>query len=192
MEGSSSFKRSRLFPHICGNFPSFVCFPLAFDFDSIDVFGFHRLEDYHISISRTFPVPKKDVQRFTRLVSKVVSEEFSCFSVELCLDPCLFLNDNKETIFLALEVSKGQEELKRLSGLIDEVCSQMGLPEYYKSPKFHVSIAWMPNNNNARDREYEEKLNQREKKDERLRFEIDTCHLIVGEKISEFQLEEEK
>jgi hypothetical protein len=158
-------KRLRSWPHIKGNYASFASFPLLCPAAALEplvsaalekvpphipVFEPFAAADLHISVSRTFPVPKPQLVRFTRLMCSAISEaELSAFKVVLESKPCLLVNEAGTTTFLAFTVDvrhSGHEELLQVSSTMDAVLAKLGFPLFYEPPRFHVSVAWATGN----------------------------------------------
>ncbi|EMS63680.1 hypothetical protein TRIUR3_35251 [Triticum urartu] len=54
-----------------------------------------------------------------------------------------FVNDDSTRSFLSLEVTRtGLPEISKQIHMVDEVYRLHGLPEFYKNPRPHISLAW--------------------------------------------------
>jgi hypothetical protein len=156
---SSQPKRVRSWPHVKGLYASFVSFPLLGQATALEPlvaaavrapFEPFASGQLHISVTRTFPVPRALLVRFTRAMCSAIGElELDAFKVVLDLKPCLLVNDTETTTFLAFAVDDrhpGNEKLSDVSGALDRVLAKLGLPVYYEPARFHVSVAWAAGN----------------------------------------------
>lgn len=56
----------------------------------------------------------------------------------------IYENDERTTVFLAVDVDLGQNELVELTKRVNLSLDLFRLPNYYTNPKFHISLAWAP------------------------------------------------
>ncbi|XP_065175141.1 U6 snRNA phosphodiesterase 1-like [Sycon ciliatum] len=150
--------RQRSFPHTKGNWATFVYIPCTDEFASWlepvapKLFGYvgekrgskpftSNINDgLHLSLSRVVPIPHHLIKPLTAELGQRLNifQRFHCQVAK----PRVYCNDEKTRSFLSLSVVHGQEKLKLLLGIVDEVFVEFGLPKFYKEASFHVSIGW--------------------------------------------------
>jgi len=99
-----------------------------------------RAKKYHISLSRTVEIRHHQIDSIVSMLRhKLHSQkrywiEFGKWDV--------FINDDQTRSFLAMEVrSGGLSEISKQIRLVNEVFILHNLPEYYKNPRPHISVA---------------------------------------------------
>ncbi|CAA7411098.1 unnamed protein product [Spirodela intermedia] len=97
--------------------------------------------EFHISLGRTVPIKVHQIDSIvTMLLQRLQDQrqywiEFSRWEV--------FVNDDQTRTFLSLEVDgAGLSEISRQIQIINDVYRLHGLPEFYKDPRPHISLAW--------------------------------------------------
>ncbi|XP_003746611.1 U6 snRNA phosphodiesterase [Galendromus occidentalis] len=96
----------------------------------------------HISLSKTLKCRYHWIKPLYSYVRQGIQTRkpflvsFSRFSV--------YENEEKNTCFLALDADIGANDLKDLSGRVDNALDHFNLPHFYHQPRFHVSIGWVP------------------------------------------------
>lgn len=96
----------------------------------------------HISLSRTLKCRFQWIKPlYTHIRQGVYAHKpfivsFSRFAV--------YENDERTTVFLAVDVDLGQNELVELTKRVNLSLDLFRLPNYYTNPKFHISLAWAP------------------------------------------------
>ncbi|OQR72743.1 UPF0406 protein C16orf57-like [Tropilaelaps mercedesae] len=96
----------------------------------------------HISLSRTLKCRYQWIKPlYTHIRQGVYAHKpflvsFSRFGV--------YENDDKKTVFLAVDVDLGHGELVELSKRVNVSLDLFRLPNFYSNPKFHISIGWAP------------------------------------------------
>ncbi|KAK4769934.1 hypothetical protein SAY87_030466 [Trapa incisa] len=98
-------------------------------------------KEFHISLGRTVPIRVHQIDSvITMLRQKLQSQkrffiDFSKWEV--------FVNDNQTRTFLSLEVTRrGLAEIRKQIQFVNEVYRLHSLPEFYKDPRPHISLAW--------------------------------------------------
>lgn len=98
-------------------------------------------KQYHISLSRTVAVRVHQIDSIVAMLRhKLRSQkrywiEFGKWEV--------FINDDQTRSFLAMEVTTGGlSEISKQVHVVDEVFRLHNLPEFYKNPRPHISVAW--------------------------------------------------
>ena len=162
-------KRKRVFPHIEGNFPTWVYVRLKgahkragggrdVDVDVIQNLVISLMKQMkveifpipesplHISLSRPVAIRAAQIDTFTSMLRKAF-RRFKPF--ECNLGPLeVLLNDDGSTCFIvfALEssVSKNNLSLDRLVDSVDKVFHKHSLQQYYTERRHHISLAWAP------------------------------------------------
>ncbi|KAG4190661.1 hypothetical protein ERO13_A07G044400v2 [Gossypium hirsutum] len=107
----------------------------------------HKLEqvalgrEFHISLGRTVPIRVHQIDSIvTMLCQKLQFQkrywiDFNKWEV--------FINDDRTRTFLSLEVvTGGLPEITKQIQAVNEVYKLHNLPEFYKDPRPHISLAW--------------------------------------------------
>ncbi|KAF2068871.1 hypothetical protein CYY_009808 [Polysphondylium violaceum] len=168
-------EKMRQFQHVEGNFPTFIFIKIPTDRqDIIDLvqevntlsdsvlnndnedhqvnLNIKQLKDYHISLSRTFPIREHQIESFSNEIKKSLSNQKKFF---IQLESCnLFYNDNQSRVFLSmLPTQSSKSTLLDIIDRIDKCCLLFKFPLFYKDPEPHFSICWksLINNNNNDD-----------------------------------------
>ncbi|KAJ6688517.1 hypothetical protein OIU74_017094 [Salix koriyanagi] len=157
LNGQSS--RIRSFPHVQGNYALHVYIPRI----SLLVPGLHvvdadvpldilckddqKLEqvalgrEFHISLGRTVPIRVHQIDSVVSMLRQKLQFQkgywidFNKWEV--------FVNDDKTRTFLSLEVlTGGLAEITKQIQLVNDVYKLHNLPEFYKDPRPHISLAW--------------------------------------------------
>ncbi|XXG78012.1 hypothetical protein AAC387_Pa08g2044 [Persea americana] len=97
--------------------------------------------EFHISLGRTVPIRVHQIDSVvTMLRQKLQSHkrywiDFSKWEV--------FVNDERTRSFLSIEViAGGLSEMARQIQAVNDVYKRHNLPEFYKDPRPHISLAW--------------------------------------------------
>lgn len=97
--------------------------------------------EFHISLGRTVPIRVHQIDSIvTMLRQKLQSQKrywiyFNKWEV--------FVNDEQTRTFLSLEVSAGGlPEIAKQINAVNDVYRLHNLPEFYKDPRPHISLAW--------------------------------------------------
>ncbi|XP_047026512.1 U6 snRNA phosphodiesterase 1 [Helicoverpa zea] len=146
--------RSRLFPHVRGNWASFV----YVNYDQIDAVcnlidkleevvvtkseSCHRCDDFHISLSRTFVLKYHFISAFSSSLHKCLANTES-FHLGFGAVK-IYCNEDCSRTFISLEVDPfAQKHLQEISNKVDQVLTEFQLPPFYENPSFHMSILWV-------------------------------------------------
>lgn len=116
--------RKRSFPHVEGNYPSVVFFPVISDDDLEKIVGsiIHNvgsgsaleqtpLSDLHVSLSRTFTVRHHQIKPLVARL-RAALQGLPRFTVEFPLKPYYFENDDHSRAFVSLRVGFGAEKVR--------------------------------------------------------------------------------
>ncbi|CAM8937516.1 unnamed protein product [Rhodiola kirilowii] len=97
--------------------------------------------EFHISLGRTVPIRVHQINSIVTMLRQRLQFqrrywiEFSSLEV--------FVNDDNTRTFISLEVTAaGLFEIKKQIQAVNEVYKLHSLPEYYKDPRPHISLAW--------------------------------------------------
>ncbi|PIA30993.1 hypothetical protein AQUCO_05300072v1 [Aquilegia coerulea] len=97
--------------------------------------------EFHISLGRTVPIRVHQIESIvTMLRQRLQSQkrywiDFSKLEV--------FVNDDHTRTFLSLEItSRGLAEITKQIQSVNEIYRLHNLPEFYKDPRPHISLAW--------------------------------------------------
>ena len=151
-EASRSDGRVRSFPHVQGNWASFVFVELASVeliqnvariilkelIDSKNIYI--PFEQFHISLSRTVPIPYHWIQPILSSL-RSIADRTHPFSVSFSGLKLLANEDNTRT-FLVLVVELGEDTLTSLVGGVDGILCEYKLPCFYRPVSLHCSVLW--------------------------------------------------
>jgi len=99
-------------------------------------------DEYHISLSRTFPMRHHFIKPFIALLEKNLSG-LPGFMVDLN-EYQYFTNDDKTRSFFSLRVVNAKDHVCNIISLIDNALAEFDFPVYYKNPYPHLTIGWGP------------------------------------------------
>jgi len=141
-KNGDSGNRIRSFPHVEGNYALHVYIPAYLkNNDGAQVHAPHLAKQYHISLSRTVAIRVHQIDSIVAMLRhKLHSQkrywiEFGKWEV--------FINDDQTRSFLAMEVTTGGlSEISKQVHVVDEIFRLHNLPEFYKNPRPHISVAW--------------------------------------------------
>lgn len=107
----------------------------------------HKLEqvalgrEFHISLGRTVPIRVHQVDTIVTMLRQKLQ-----FQKRYWIDFNkweVFVNDDQTRTFLSLEVvTGGLAEITKQIQAVNEVYKLHNLPEFYKDPRPHISLAW--------------------------------------------------
>lgn len=97
--------------------------------------------EFHISLGRTVPIRVHQIDSVVSMLRQKLQSrrrfwiDFSKWEV--------FVNDDHTRTFLSIEVTTGGlAEVTKQIQAVNEVYRRHNLPEFYKDPRPHISIAW--------------------------------------------------
>ncbi|KAI6696139.1 hypothetical protein NL676_016258 [Syzygium grande] len=97
--------------------------------------------EFHISLGRTVPIRVHQIDSMVSMLRQKLQFhkpywiDFDKWEV--------FVNDDGTRSFLSLEVmSRGLAEITKQIQLVNDVYRRHNLPEFYKDPRPHISLAW--------------------------------------------------
>ena len=144
--------RRRLFPHVRGNWVSYVhvrpdsteqlelaakAVVKEFSLCGIEL---KPQNEFHISLSRTLPIPHHWINPILNSLSKLAD---SCPSFSVSFGALKLLsNEDRSRSFVVLEIDLGQLKLESLVSGIDSILAGYKLPQFYRPISLHASIAW--------------------------------------------------
>ncbi|KAL4707712.1 hypothetical protein ACJJTC_014893 [Scirpophaga incertulas] len=160
-----SFKhegRIRSFPHIRGNWASFVYIKYPNEEILLNVITkieevfyetvndlCHRCDDFHISLSKTFILQYHLISSFTNSLKEKLSG-IKCFNLEFS-QLKIYCNEDNTRTFIALKVDHWSKiTLSPIGQKVDQVLEDYKLPLFYEEPSFHMSIIWLHGNQKTR------------------------------------------
>ncbi|ELU10712.1 hypothetical protein CAPTEDRAFT_226950 [Capitella teleta] len=101
---------------------------------------FRCMEDFHLSLSKTFIVRHHWIKD---LLSSLKKQLASCQRCCLCFQGVDFLvNEEGTRTFMVLKTCSGFNILTQYVASVDAALSEYKLPAYYQDPSFHISLAW--------------------------------------------------
>ncbi|XP_076449710.1 U6 snRNA phosphodiesterase 1-like isoform X2 [Babylonia areolata] len=142
--------RVRSFPHVEGNWASFVYIPVSADerlnsfadklLTVLQPLNFERMDDLHISLSRTVCIRHHWISPLTESLKEKFQQLHSCYcdvgSVEM------YTNDEKSRTFISMEVNPEENNLMEYISVVDTCFREFDLPSFYENPSFHISLIW--------------------------------------------------
>lgn len=113
---------------------------LCKDDQQLEQIGLGR--EFHISLGRTVSIGAQQIQTMVDMLrGKLHSQKQYLFDFSKWE---VFVNDEHTRTFLSLEViSRGLAEIRKQIGQVNEVYKRHNLPEFYKDPRPHISLAWV-------------------------------------------------
>ncbi|PON60025.1 U6 snRNA phosphodiesterase Usb [Parasponia andersonii] len=97
--------------------------------------------EFHVSLGRTVPIRVHQIDSVVAMLRQKLQIQrrywidFSKWEV--------FLNDDRTRTFLSMEVTTtGLAEITKQIQAVNEVYKLHNLPEFYKDPRPHISVAW--------------------------------------------------
>ncbi|XP_052817815.1 U6 snRNA phosphodiesterase 1-like [Mya arenaria] len=144
--------RQRSFKHEPGNWATLVYIPYHAEeeesfvrmqselFACLRPLEFHRMDDYHVSLSRTVTIRHHWIQDFTNTLMTSFAKLPQCWCKVKGVS--VLSNDEKTRSFLVLDVQCGDEILQDFVLVVDKCFQQYNLHPYYQPPLFHMSIGW--------------------------------------------------
>eukprot|EP01112_Ceratiomyxa_fruticulosa_P011552 TRINITY_DN3141_c0_g2_i2.p1 TRINITY_DN3141_c0_g2~~TRINITY_DN3141_c0_g2_i2.p1 ORF type:complete len:329 (-),score=72.09 TRINITY_DN3141_c0_g2_i2:225-1211(-) len=144
--------RIRQFPHVEGNYATFVYIPINLSSDTHNSLltihtkypnlqPFLPTDDTHISLSRTFPLLLHHIQPFVDSLSKTL-KDVRQFDVEFTDYKC-FTNDQRTRSFVSLGVGTGSEFICKLIKRVDKIVAEFKGPVFYADPLPHMTFGWL-------------------------------------------------
>lgn len=159
-------KRKRLFPHVDGELPSYICIPFSFEITTSKKFvnilkiseknikseKIEVVENFHISLSKVFTLTSNEKQEMKQDLIKILKEidEF-CISIEVSRKSIINLqNDSKTVTFSVAKLDFGNKSIIHLVNEIDKILSNYNKALYYKPPIPHISLHSFDSNENIK------------------------------------------
>ncbi|CAK4717124.1 hypothetical protein LEN26_006492 [Aphanomyces euteiches] len=156
---SSSPQWIRNFPHVDGNWPSYVYFrvPMTAAMQAMTKFAMERVQRHastilnlvpidtdeenalHLSLSRTFVLKYAQIQPFVQALRLAVKYRKS-FRAGFQGHQVL-INDEQTRLFVTVPVLSGKVDVCHVIRCVDVAMAQFNLQEYYSDPIPHVSVA---------------------------------------------------
>ncbi len=142
--------RVRLFPHVRGNWATYVYIDFGQTFEDLQ----NRLVNFlcgknikaktiatpHLSLSKVVTLQHHWIEDFVKSLQDNVGNNFSPFSLCPELSPKLLVNENKSRTFLTLPCS--HPGLNQIVRKVDSILTEYNQDVFYDNPEFHVSLAW--------------------------------------------------
>ncbi|XP_052175516.1 uncharacterized protein LOC127790229 isoform X2 [Diospyros lotus] len=102
--------------------------------------------EFHISLGRTVHISLQQIDSVVSNLRKKLQFQRQMYWIDFSKLE-VFVNDHRKRSFLSIEVTtRGLAEITEQIAAVDEVYKLHNLPEYYKDPHPHVSIAWASGN----------------------------------------------
>ncbi|KAL6541685.1 hypothetical protein OROGR_011171 [Orobanche gracilis] len=140
--------RVRSFPHVEGNYAMHVYIPVTIPLAQRKELALFVKRvasmvgrEFHVSLGRTVPIRVHQRDSIMAMLRQRLQSrrrywfDFNKWEV--------FVNDDRTRTFLSIEVTTGGlAEIKKQIEAVNEVYRLHNLPEFYKDPRPHISIAW--------------------------------------------------
>eukprot|EP01132_Coremiostelium_polycephalum_P001160 gene1160-1470_t len=153
--------RHRHFEHVEGNFPTFVFIKIPKNrnditklINEIKMIGKcvsieEDVDDYHISLSRTFPIREHHIDSIEKELKMLFRNQHKFY---INLDSAtVFTNDNRSRLFISSLVQLNKQLVVNLIRLVDKCLELFKFPVFYDEPEPHLSICWsLPNDGNRK------------------------------------------
>lgn len=144
--------RIRSFKHERGNWATYVYVPYHHEQEFTDILEeivsvakTHDIvltpqEEFHLSLSQTVVLRHHWIQPFIQSLKTGLAhcKRFLCSAAILKV----YCNAEKTRTFIGVEVTTGHIQLLDLVKVVDRTMTDFQLETFYKSPSFHVSLAW--------------------------------------------------
>ncbi|CAL8148495.1 unnamed protein product [Orchesella dallaii] len=148
--------RTRSFPHVRGNWASYLYLPCLNNTLMVELNGIIEetrkycedtlkiqilpVDDKHLSVSRTQSFRHHWIQEFVDNLRHTASgiETFELFFEEFHA----YVNDEKTRTFIGIKVN-ATENLLRIVNTCDKCLADFQLDPYYEDASFHISVVWM-------------------------------------------------
>ncbi|XP_077291208.1 U6 snRNA phosphodiesterase 1 [Arctopsyche grandis] len=144
--------RKRSYPHKRGDWSTFVYLPFIPNkkllcFINIllkqcsEIAEFNIIEDFHLSVSKTFVLKYHWVTPFASSLKHVASQ---LRSFHIKFDSLnVYCNEERTRTFVGLKVEDSYvEQLEEVVAKVDKRLFEFNLQSFYKNPSFHVSLIW--------------------------------------------------
>lgn len=148
-ENSRNDGKVRSFAHERGNWATYVFVPFDPDLGmttllskltqtaSVDL---KQIDHFHISLSKTVILRHHWIDS---LIDDVRNKIAIIKSFVICFDGlAVYKNEEKTRTFLGLKIKSGFDPLAKLVSFVDDSLMEFNLQTFYKTPSFHMSIAW--------------------------------------------------
>ncbi|KAI4331996.1 hypothetical protein L6164_016939 [Bauhinia variegata] len=97
--------------------------------------------EFHISLGRTVPIRVHQIDSMVSMLRQKLQAQ-QCYWIDFNRWE-IFVNDDDTRTFLSLEVVKeGLVEITKQIEAVNAVYKLHNLPEFYKDPRPHISLAW--------------------------------------------------
>ncbi|KAJ8248820.1 hypothetical protein GJAV_G00228100, partial [Gymnothorax javanicus] len=144
--------RVRSFRHERGNWATYVYLPYSPDEGFLELMGemmqvvsacglsLTWAEEFHVSLSQTVVLRHHWIQPFIRsLRARLTSiPRMVCFAEKMQV----YTNEQNTRTFLGVEITTGHAQLLEVVRAVDQTMGEFSLSTFYKSPSFHISLAW--------------------------------------------------
>ncbi|KAK7316604.1 hypothetical protein RJT34_00193 [Clitoria ternatea] len=100
--------------------------------------------EFHISLGRTVPIRVHQIDSMVSMLKQKLQTQHHNYWIDFNKWE-VFVNDDHTRTFLSLEVVQGGlVEITKQIEAVNTVYKLHNLPEFYKDPRPHISIAWAP------------------------------------------------
>ncbi|XP_017784836.1 PREDICTED: U6 snRNA phosphodiesterase [Nicrophorus vespilloides] len=142
--------RLRSFPHVRGNWSTFLSIPFETgdDFENlteslrsaVNEIELNVETSPHISVSKTVVLR----HHWIKIFSDSIREKLNVIKKFIILFDCLkvYCNEERTRTFLGLQIKSGYESLVKIVSQVDECLADFKLTKFYEDPSFHMSILW--------------------------------------------------
>ncbi|GJQ84250.1 hypothetical protein Trydic_g2916 [Trypoxylus dichotomus] len=108
--------------------------------DKLNAYNFKYINGFHISLTKVVVLRHHWIESFVRGIKEnlINANRFIIMFDNLNV----YCNEERTRTFIGLEIKTGYDSLLNLVKVFDMCLAEFRLPEFYKNPSFHMSIAW--------------------------------------------------
>ncbi|KAJ1739408.1 poly(U)-specific 3'-to-5' RNA exonuclease [Coemansia sp. RSA 1290] len=98
------------------------------------------IEEPHISLTRAFYLQEHQIPSFMA----VLEEQLQAREITVGFgEPVILANEQRDRGFVAMQVTRGSEEVRRILEMVNIVMRRFGKGEFYQDARFHASVVRM-------------------------------------------------
>ncbi|KAB2596453.1 U6 snRNA phosphodiesterase-like [Pyrus ussuriensis x Pyrus communis] len=99
--------------------------------------------EFHISLGRTVPIRVHQIDSLVTMLRQKLQIQRRYGYIYILFKWEVFVNDDQTRTFVSIEViAAGLAEITKQIQAVNEVYKLHNLPEFYKDPRPHISVAW--------------------------------------------------
>lgn len=187
--------RIRSFPHVRGNWASFVYVKPEIDLGSISEklakilskFEAKTIPEPHLSLSKVFTLQYHWIESFNQSLKSKLKQKVTKFPLGLSSKLKIFVNEDSTRTFVTVEINENQA-LKQALSCVDETLVEFGQEIFYKPAEFHISLVWILKNPKIPNEEIQNCFSEWIETQDKINFTVEKIHAKIGNKFFEFDL----